>query len=134
MNHKKNSISTYFSIFFTLTLLSSCTNSPQNKEMSNRFRSNSLQNLANNLWGSYHKQCLTPVLEKRYESRDCVNKLIQTTERRHGSRFTGEHAKKVALEIVQKEFKKKLLKLPSSQLQYDCPQSIEHCIAKLEYF
>jgi hypothetical protein len=77
---------------------------------------------------------LTPVLEKRYESRDCVNKLIQTTERRHGSRFTEVHAKKVALGIVQKEFKKKLLRLSPSRLRKDCPQSVEHCVSKLDYF
>lgn len=102
--------------------------------MTKRFRSTPIQNLANNLWSSYHKQCLTPVLEKRYESRDCVNKLIQTTERRHGSRFKQSHAKKVALEIVQNEFRKKLLTLPKSRLRHDCPQSVEHCVAKLEYF
>lgn len=102
--------------------------------MSKRFKSKPIQNLANNLWSSYYKQCLTPVLEKRYESRGCVNKLIQTTERRHGSRFSQSNAKKVALESVQKMFRKKLSALNPEQLRLDCPNNVEYCVTKLEKF
>ena len=62
------------------------------------------------MWSSYYSQCLSPILERRYENRECASKLLQKLERRHGLAFSDKQAKATALIIVKGAFAHRLSK------------------------